>query len=143
MLFIRAEKKLYIIIIDIKNIIMYSYDLRRVVYFRGKYFFYNHKSHFPNFAENLIEWILASLLNYQLPVQIWTTNLKLKIQKGFESVIQIWTGDNSQFRDPINSLNLVLDGIPEKVFVLDEHWALLSLTSALSNIRRKENVWLI
>ena len=143
MLFIRAEKKLYIIIIDIKNIIMYSYDLRRVVYFRGKYFFYNYKSHFPNFAENFIEWILASLLNYQLPVQIWTTNLKLKIQKGFESVIQIWTGDNSQFRDPINSLNLVLDGIPEKVFVLDEHWALLSLTSALSNIRRKENVWLI
>ena len=142
MLFIRAEKKLYIIIIVIINIIMYSYDLRRVVYFRGKYFFYNYKSHFPNFAENFIEWILASLLNYQLPVQIWTAALKLKIQKGFESVIQIWTSDR-QFKDPINSLNLVLDGIPEKVFVLDEHWALLSLTSALSNIRRKENVWLI
>ena len=30
------------------------------------------------------------------PVQIWTTDSKLKIQEGFESAIQIWTG-GSQF----------------------------------------------
>ena len=27
-----------------------------------------------------------------LPVQIWTTDSKLKIKEGFESVIKIWTG---------------------------------------------------
>ena len=31
-------------------------------------------------------------LNSPLPVQIWTTDSKLKIQEGFKSVIQIWGG---------------------------------------------------
>jgi hypothetical protein len=35
---------------------------------------------------------LSASLNYLLPVQIWTTDYKLKIKEGFESEIQIWTG---------------------------------------------------
>ena len=35
--------------------------------------------------------------NYLLLVQIWTTESKLKIKEGFESVIQIWTGSR-QFK---------------------------------------------
>ena len=40
---------------------------------------------------------LSASLNYLLPVQIWTTDYKLKIKEGFESVILIWAG-GKQFK---------------------------------------------
>ena len=47
---------------------------------------------------------LARADSHVTPVKLWTTDSKLKIREGFESVIQIWTGDR-QFSDPANALN--------------------------------------
>ena len=45
-------------------------------------------------------------MNYLRPVKIQTNDTKFKIQEGFESVIQIWTGCR-QFSDPANLQEMI------------------------------------
>ena len=54
----------------------------------------------------MFSWIWATSLNYTMPVQICTIDKKLKIKKGFESVIKILTGV-IQFSEPANLINSV------------------------------------